>query len=229
MSVSARVDILANSIVASDIVFDESSVKSMTISWTSSATPENGWLLTYTIDGSPAQQLAVKEGNSASLEVRVPNALYTFTLTTADNASIIGGNFEFRTAAPENFSGYGVTSRNMNFSMCKTPNKKNWDRFDLAKSDYTSTFEANQKASFLVKMNHSYKVSSDKIKTLYVIRNKSQNIVSISYTEAAWRKMWLNNYCELDIPSIPIEAGEYTISVYFNGCSVHEQSFTVKK
>jgi hypothetical protein len=183
----------------------------------------------YTVDGSPAQQITIKEGNSATIAARIPGASYTFTLTTADGSSVIGGVFDVKTAEASAFSGYSVTSKNMNFSMCKTPSKKNWDRFDVKKSDYTSTFVSGKNASFLVKMNHSYKVSSDKILTLYVIRDKSGKIVNISTTEAAWRKMWYNNYCELDIPSLPTEDGKYTISVYFNGCSVHEQSFTVTK
>jgi len=227
MSVGARTDIQANSLVINNMSIDESSVRSMTLSWGSSATPENGWILMYTVDGSPVQQIAIKEGNTAKISARVPNATYTFTLTTADGSSVIGGSFDHKTAEAAAFSGYGVTSKNMSFSMCKTPSKKNWDRFDVKKSDYTSTFVSGKNASFLIKMNHSYKVSSDKILTLYVIKDKSGNIVNISSTEAAWRKMWYNNYCELDIPSIPTDAGKYTISVYFNGCSVHEQSFTI--
>ena len=227
MSVSTRLDIVANAAVVSDIKFDESSVKSLGVSWTSSTAPEGGWVLAYTVDGSPVQQLTISEGNSAVIAARVPGALYSFTLTTAAGENVVAGMFEFQTADAETFSGYSVTYKNMTFSMCKTPSQKNWDRYDLAKSDYTSTFTTGTKASFLVKMNRKYSVSSDKITTLYVIRDKSNNIVSISYTEAAWRKMWLNNYCELDIPSLPSEAGKYTISVYFNGASVHKQSFTI--
>lgn len=229
MSVGARADIPANSVVINNMTIDESSVRSMILTWGSSVAPENGWILMYTVDGSPAQQITIKEGNSATIAARIPGASYTFTLTTADGSSVIGGIFDVKTAEASAFSGYSVTSKNMNFSMCKTPSKKNWDRFDVKKSDYTSTFVSGKNASFLVKMNHSYKVSSDKILTLYVIRDKSGKIVNISTTEAAWRKMWYNNYCELDIPSLPTEDGKYTISVYFNGCSVHEQSFTVTK
>ena len=229
MSVGARADIQANSVVVSNMSIDESSVRGMTLSWDSSIAPENGWILMYTVDGSPMQQFAIREGNSAELPARVPNSTYTFTLTTADGSSVIGGVFDHKTAEAATFSGYGVTSKNMAFSMCKTPSKKNWDRFDVKKSDYTSTFVSGKSASFLIKMNHSYKVSSDKILTLYVIRDKSGNIVNISSTEAAWRKMWYNNYCELDVPTIPTDSGKYTISVYFNGCSVHEQSFTITK
>ena len=115
----------------------------------------------------------------------------------------------------------------MTFKMCKTPSKKNWDRYDLSSKDYTSTFDPGSKASFLIKLSKSPKSSSDKITTLFVIRDESGNIVSIATTSEKWKKMWSNKYCELDIPSLPQVAGKYTMRIYFNGGFVHEQSFNI--
>jgi DNA (cytosine-5)-methyltransferase 1 len=40
-------------------------------------------------------------------------------------------------------------------------------------------------------------------------------------------KMWKKGFCELDIPSLPKDAGKYTLSVYFNGAIAHTQSFKI--
>ena len=111
--------------------------------------------------------------------------------------------------------------------MCKTPKAKNWDRYDLKKSDYTTEFESGKKASFLVRMKQSYSTSSDSITTLFVIRDENGTIISSSTVTKKWTDMWYRNYCELDIPEIPKSAGKYTISVYFNGSLANEQAFTV--
>jgi hypothetical protein len=39
--------------------------------------------------------------------------------------------------------------------------------------------------------------------------------------------MWYQYYCELDVPALPSQAGEYTMQIYFNGMIAHEQAFTV--
>ena len=39
--------------------------------------------------------------------------------------------------------------------------------------------------------------------------------------------MWYKNYCELTIPELPTEPGSYTIELYFNGCTIHTQSFQI--
>lgn len=229
MSVSEHIIAEANALTVYDIQTSADGTRNLNIKWNSSSAPQGGWLLQYTVDGSPLQTIEVPEGNQLTIASPVPGATYTFTLQAFNNAPVLGGNFVYTVAAAEEFSGYGVTSKNMTLSMCKTPNAKKWDRFDLAKSDYTNTFNVGEKASFLAKMNHKYKVSNDKITTLYVIRDKSGNVISQDSTIAAWKNMWRDNYCELDVPKLPSTEGKYTIAIYFNGALVHQQSFTVKK
>ena len=40
--------------------------------------------------------------------------------------------------------------------------------------------------------------------------------------------MWYQNYCELDLHSIPTEAGTYEVVVYFNGALAVSQKFEIK-
>lgn len=227
MSVSEHSSIAANSITAYDIQVDDSDPKELSISWKSSTVPQGGWMFKYIVDGSKEQSISVTDGNTAVISAPVPGSTYTFTLLTGDSTPVLGGCITYSTAAAEPFSGYGLTAKNLAFSMCKTPKNKNWDRYDLSKSDYTDTFRPGTKASFLVKSNHKYKVSTDKVITLFVIRDDSGTIVSHNSTTAVWKNMLYNNYCELDIPSLPDDSGKYTITVYFNGAEVYQQKFTI--
>jgi len=110
--------------------------------------------------------------------------------------------------------------------MCVTPKNKNWDRYDVEK--YTTEFTANEKAAFVVRMSKSIKTSSDKIEVLYVIRNKDGNIVSYASNTHTWKSMWRNKYGQFEIPSIPDVAGNYSVTVFFNGALAGQENFTVK-
>jgi hypothetical protein len=97
----------------------------------------------------------------------------------------------------------------------------------VKKSDYTTTFTLGQKASFVVRLNRKYSTSPDMITTMYVIRDQDGNIISANTKAQSWTSMWYQYYCELDVPTLPDVAGEYTMQIYFNGMFAHEQVFTV--
>lgn len=228
MSVSERAFAPANSATVTELKADITKSNAISITWNSNGfTPKNGWILLYTIDGSASEELRNITENKAEISNLVPGAEYVFSLQTADNVSVLGGESKLQTKNPKTFSGYGVSAKHMEFKMCERPSKKNWDRHDLSSSDYTSTFKAGQKASFLVRLRHEYNTSKDKITTLYVIRDENGAVVRTSSTTSTWTKMWYRSYCELDIPSMPDTAGKYTISVYFNGALAHSQSFKI--
>lgn len=228
MSVSERAYAAANSITVTDFKADDSDPNNITLNWNiHGSEPDGGWILLYTMNNSAVHQITCDAGNSATLSGKVPGIKYTFTLQTASGNTVLGGKLSYETHDAETFSGYGVTADQMEFKMCKTPKNKNWDRYDLSKSDYTTTFSIGEKASFLVRLRNEYSTSSDQITTLFVIRDESGLIINTSTTTQTWTKMWYRNYCELDIPSIPQTAGNYTISIYFNGALATEQSFSI--
>ena len=228
MSVSQRVYAAANAITVLDFNADFTDSKKVTLTWKpATKAPDGGWLLLYSIDGSATQELKCEKGNTAALLYSVPGATYTFTLQAADSTPVLGGNLVCKTDAAEKFSAFGVTADSMEFKMCKTPKSKNWDRYDLKKSDYTTTFKTGQKASFLVKLSKNPSTSNTSVTTLFVIRDENGTIVSTATITQNWKKMWTKKYCELDIPVLPKTAGKYVVSVYFNGSLANEQSFTV--
>lgn len=228
MSVSERAFAAANSVTVTDFVINSEKGNQIQLSWKPlDAEKISTWKLFYSVDGSALKEITAINENAAVLDTMIPNSNYTFVLQTDAGAPVLGGQQDHKTTKSENFSGYGVTAKNMNFRMCKRPAQKNWDRFDLKDSDYTSSFGVGKKASFLVRMNHEYNTSKDKITTLYVIRDANGVVIDTATTVQTWTKMWYNNYCELDIPTLPQSAGEYTISVFFNGAFAHQQNFTI--
>lgn len=227
MSVNERAFAAANSITVTNFAVDETDPNKLTLTWECADTPEGGWLLLYTMDGSAAQEISCESGNTVTLDTKIPGVKYVFTLQAANGTSVLGGILYYTAPAAQNFSGYGLSTETMTFKMCKTPSWKNWDRYDLSSSDYTTEFEIGQNASFLINSGHQYSTSSDEITILFVIRDENGAIVSTSTTTMIWKKMWYRSYCELDIPSIPQTAGKYTVSVYFNGAFANEQSFSI--
>ncbi len=228
MSVSERAYAAANAITVTDFSADTSDPNRIVLTWnTADAEPTAGWILLYTVDGSAAQELSCQSEKTVTVSPAIPGAVYAFTLQTADGNSVLGGKLSCTMAEPQAFSGYGVSAENMEFRMCRTPSQKNWNRYNLTSSSYTTEFAADEKASFLVHLNHAYSTSTDTIVTLFVIRDENGNIVNASTSSDTWTNMWYRNYCELNVPSIPQASGNYTISIYFNGAFAGQQNFSI--
>lgn len=76
-------------------------------------------------------------------------------------------------------------------------------------------------------MYGTFTTSNDLITTMFVVRDAEGNLVCTSTSESSWVYMWSDNYCTLDIPSIPALPGEYSLNVYFNNLAVTQLQFTI--
>ena len=228
MSVGERTNISENSVTVLDCAVDANDPKQLILTWnTNYPLAVGNWILLYSIDGSESQEITCSNDNKAIISPVVPGATYQFTLMTSTGSNVFSNTYTHTTAAAPKFADYGVTADNMTFRMCKTPAVENWDRSDLASSDYKTSFTIGEKASFLVRLNTKYNTSSDLIQTTFYVRDNSGKIVSIATTEKSWTDMWYKYYCELDIPSLPEVVGAYTMGILFNGCYAGEQTFSI--
>lgn len=228
MSVNERTYVTKDAITITDIQTDTSDPNKLVLTWDSNITvSDKGWVLQYTVDGSITQEIACKDGNSATIAAVIPGATYQITLRAADGANVFGGAYTCSIPKADIFSGYNVTADNMNFYMCKRPNVDNWDRNDLSSGDYVTTFAANEKMSFLVRMRKVYETIGGDIAIVYVVRDSEGKLVNVSSQATTWTDMWDYYYCELDIPYTPGTPGEYNITVYFNGSFVKSIDFTI--
>ena len=94
------------------------------------------------------------------------------------------------------------------------------------------TFQVGDKISVVLQADDSFYLPETDIEVLYVIRDKDGKVLSshISRETQDWKALWYDDDYhngELDLPSVPAEAGNYTLSIYFNNCAVASTSFTI--
>ena len=197
----------------------------MELSWAYTGTaPAGGWLLRYSIHDEPVEVICPE--NKATIVI-APGCTYVFTVYAADDSSCFSESYTYGPVEATMFEGYGVGAANMTLSMVLRPDKADWSHKDLNDEDYKTTFTAGEKASVLVNLDTTYAVSNDTIMTTYVIRDSENNLISADTQSRTWRSMWYQRYCELDIPTMPTQPGNYTVDIYFNDLYVSSLEFTV--
>lgn len=229
MPKSVTTTVSANPITLTGLTAKEEAGNILSLNWTyTGEAPAEGWVLDYTLDGGNAITLSCPE-NTAKIPC-YPGSQYEITVHPVGEATYFGTSLSYQAEKADMFSKYNANAKDMDFKMCLTPDKKNWDRHDLDDSDYKETFKIGEKASFLIKLPKKVKKSDDKITVTYIIRDENGLPVSLNSIESTWNKLWNKKYCELDIPQMPETAGKYTIDIYFNGRQINKDAlnFTIK-
>lgn len=226
MSAGNRCYMSANAVTVSNIKVTKKDASNLSLTWDYAGNkPASQWILTYNVDGAAHSEMVRTNTNSATISPLVPGATYTISILLDDGTTVFTEPFTYTAPEAERFSGYLTGADYISASMCKTPDKAGWDRNDLTMDSYTDTFKVGTKGSFLLHTSRNYNTSSTVITTMYVIHAEDGTLVSSNITQQTWTNMWYKRYCELDIPALPDKAGNYTISIYFNGAFVHSQSF----
>ena len=228
MKVPKREVVEADAIIVTNFKLNLEEGKFPVLTWDYSGADTQGWRISSSADGTSVQEVTVASGNSAELAPLIPGAKYKFTLQTANGTAAIGGVLIYDTKEASDFDAYNIKKSNIELKMCLTPSKKNWDRYDVDSSDYTTEFKVGEKASFLLHLTKKQKNSKDNITTMLVIRDSEGQLISSTYSTATWKSMWSNRYSEFNISNLPATAGKYTLSVYFGNALAATQEFTVK-
>lgn len=232
MSVSERVSVSANSVTFKDILLDDSTPGQLVVTWNYEGTaPEGGWRLFYTVDGSD-KQIVYCDKNTCTISPLVPGAHYSISFELPDNITVFGGTAEYDARDYGTFDAYQASAEDMTFRMCQTRETAGWKWYNLNEGEFSDTYAAGSKASFVVLLNGGHSASDDEIDTLYVIKDAGGKLVSVNPGRTrSWSSMW-SSYngltgTELDLPSIPQTAGSYTVDIYFAGAYVTTYPFTV--
>ena len=225
MSVTVPAYAAANSLTVTDFKLDSSDSSKFILSWYATQTPPDGWILLYTIDGGSAKEITCKTENQITISPIIPGSTYEFSLQPADGTPVLGGNRKFTVPKADDFSGFGVTSDNMQVYMCRTPDKSNWTRNDVKKYDYVTEFARSERASFLIRLLSGKQKSDEEVITVIVVRDSSGKVITTSSVSKTWTEMWDDNYFELDIENMPESAGNYEVCLYFDGQLVHTNDF----
>ena len=227
MSAGSRCYMTANAVTINSVSATKNGTN-LLVTWDFSGnTPSGQWILTYNVDGASYKEMVRTNTNAAVISPLVPGADYTVSILLEDGTTVFAEPFTVTAPEASRFSGYLTGADYITASMCKTPAKAGWTRTDLAASDYTDTFKAGQKASFLLYTQRTYNTSPDVITTMFVIHDEEGKLISSNISQETWTRMWYKRYCELDVPALPEEPGTYTIAIYFNGAFVHSQNFYI--
>ena len=231
MSQSVRAFVTANPATVTDVQVGYAKETGMTLTWKSASTPEGGWLVMYSIDGSETTLMAECTGMTATVKDVVPNAVYTFQIMAADGSTVFGGTAEHAGIEATAFDHYGLSASQIQSSLCRTPNKDSWTYEDVKDTDYTTSYAKGESASLVLYTSARFYLKSDQTTVMFVVRDENGKVIpSLLRTRTAtWRNLWpgVGKYCYLDVPVMPNEFGKYTLEVYFNGETALTKSFSI--
>lgn len=231
MAQGARAFVSANPTSVSDLRVDDSDASCLNVSWTSNGNvPEDGWLLMYALDGTDFTEVVKCSSSSGKIEQRVPGAVYAISVQAADGSTVFGGKLEYACPDAPVFDAYALHAGKIQSNLAKTPDKENWTHKDITSNDYTSEFDSEQSISMVLYSEVRFYLPSDEIRIQYVIRNSDGQVLAdlVKCESRVWSSMWDGKYTVLTIPALPTEAGDYSVTVNFNGAKVLTKDFTIK-
>ena len=230
MTQSARAYVTANPTTISDITVDDSDGETLKVTWNYSGdAPEGGWLLMFSLDGSESQDVVKCTEASGTIELRVPKAVYSLSIQTADGSTVFGGVAEYTCPEAAEFDDHSLKASSIEASFCLTPEKEGWTYKDIDETAYTSNFSSGDKVSMVLYSTEKMSYPNEETKIMYVIRNAEGQVLSdlIRTETKVWKNIWKNRYCSLDIPAMPSDPGNYTIEVYFNNALALSKEFKI--
>lgn len=231
MSQNVRAFVTANPATVTDVQVDYKADKGMTVNWKSTSTPEGGWLVMYSIDGSETTMMAECSGTTATVKNVIPNAAYSFQIMAADGSTVFGGTAEHAGIEETAFNRYGLSASQIQSSLCRTPDKDGWTYEDVKDTDYTTSYVKGESASLVLYTSARFYLKTEETTVMFVIRDKDGNVIpSLIRTQiGSWRDLWpgTGKYCYLDIPAMPDDFGDYTLEVYFNGETALTKNFSI--
>lgn len=234
MTEPSRVSMSANPLTITDLTVDSDTPGQLMVDWTyTGAAPENGWLVLYSLDGFDDQQSVVKCAEpKATIEERIPGAKYRFVIQTADSSTVFNDIHTYTCPNAEVFTNEGMSADSITSLLLKTPAEEGWTSESIGDDVYTDTFQSGDPISIVLKSGDNFHLPEMSISILYVIRNAEGKVLSdhISQETADWKQLWYDgdyHNCELDLPSVPKEAGSYSVSIYFNNKAVTIANFTI--
>ena len=236
MTQPAQLSITPNAVQVSGFaVTNESTVSDdyLALQWdTAGQTPEGGWLLSYSIDGADVSNVIRCEDSSASIEPRIPGAVYQFTLAAADGTTVYGSTYRYECPEAEEYNANRLSAENLESWLLKTPDSAGW-RYETVGSDaFTDEFTPGDGISLVLHSTTDFYLPGTQVNVLYVIRDFLGNVIPdlTAQETLTWSKIWDGgdvHYGELNVPSTPLFPGEYTLDVYIDGSALTSLPFRI--
>ena len=90
-----------------------------------------------------------------------------------------------------------------------------------------NSFASGEKISLVLSSDGDDDESDDAVLITYAVYSEDGALVMFSHDTQYWSDMWDENYCELDVTAVPVEAGTYNMIIYFNGAEAGSQKFEI--
>ncbi len=227
MSQSTYVTVGANPVTVTGFQFDASISGLLKLTWTFTGTePAEGWVLSYTTDGLAQEPVYTSEA-TAELYV-IPGSHYAVTLQTANDATVFGGTATYDLPEAESFESYGLSAETIESSMCIRPTAQYWSYADVPQEDYVNTFSVGQRAGMILHATTMFDFSQENVRITYLVRDSDGTLLHVGTANSIWDNIFPGAYGALNVPFMPEAAGEYTITIYFNGEFLTVQSFNIE-
>ena len=214
MPQSVILSIPANPVHLGELQISHTQEGMLTIQWQYEGTVQEGWTLTYTIDGQLQPELHLSD-NKASI-IRIPGASYTFRVAAIDAGIQYGGDYSYDCPEAETFQQWGISADELDSTLFLQPDNDHWTVEDISEDLYSDRFTMLQEAAILLKTHGVVEESSASVIIRFLVRDSDGNPVSYNNQQINWLALWQDGICILQIPQLPELAGEYTIDVFFN-------------
>lgn len=231
-TIKQTVKVAANSITVRDLSADLANPGKVVLSWKTTEIPQGGWKVSYFVNDSEKTFTCNASNNKVTIAPVAPGGKYTFTVSAADPAVSTFCD-SFSCVIPESAGDFTlsvlsreITANDLNVTMCKRPSA-NWSKNDLTDSSYTQNFKSGENAGFLIFLDAKFEASEETIEAVIVITDEDGGLYGVSSASLVWKNMWNQNYCALNVPSTPKEAGCYTATLYFNNMLLDEFEFAI--
>ena len=234
MTQPSRLNISANPITVTAFHFTEDEEGGLDVSWDFEGNaPSEGWLLMYSMNSSDATSVVKCTEAKGTIVPRIPDTTYNITLQLTSDTSIFGGTQSYTTAAAETFSTQGLSADKIQSRLLKTPDGTKWLADDVKEEDYATTFQSGDKLSMVLEATVKFYVEHEDIDVMYVYRDANGNPLPnlVSEETIDWYDLFYDGKYqlgELNLPKAPTESGSYSVTVYFNGAPVANNSFSIE-
>ena len=234
MTQPSRLNISANPITVTAFHFTEDEEGGLDVSWDFEGNaPSEGWLLMYSMNSSDATSVVKCTEAKGTIVPRIPDTTYNITLQLTSDTSIFGGTRSYTTAAAETFSTQGLSADKIQSRLLKTPDGTKWLADDVKEEDYATTFQSGDKLSMVLEATVKFYVEHEDIDVMYVYRDANGNPLPnlVSEETIDWYDLFYDGKYqlgELNLPKAPTESGSYSVTVYFNGAPVANNSFSIE-
>ncbi len=232
MTQPARTSISANPIHIRALKLDDHRHDKLTVSWEHTGTaPKDGWLVMYSFVGGH-KNVVKSTQTQADISPKIPGAKYEISVQAADGTSVFNNVTAYTCPDALPFEKHNLKTEMLEVDLVKTPLDPDW-RFDDLDSEMIQTeFAVGDSISIALRSSEHFYQTGAEVDILYVIRDAYGNILPDLVQEEIpyWKDIWAGGDLrngELLIPAIPKSAGNYELSLYFDGMLVAALPFVI--